>query len=319
MSAGWRLLGDVGGTNVRFGRSRADGSLADCQSWPVEACDGFEQALGRYLSLVPPGLHFVSAAVAGAGRAEADTIAITNTDWCITSDGVRRVLGDEVPVHLLNDLEAVALALPFLGERQVRWLDSVRMPPERCGRMLAVNVGTGFGSACVIDGIGGLSCCPAESGHMLLGAQSTQELDLFSAGGMSRMTVEDALSGDGVQWLHRAVAHARGEALGRAGMDPSVFRFESTDAVALETRRWFGDFLARAVSDLTLAATAWDGVFLTGSVATAWAACADVGRFRAEFNGGGKMRHMLAQVPVGVIEHDWPAFLGMAHLEIAQT
>ncbi len=317
MSAGWRLLGDVGGTNVRFGRSQSDGSLVGCQSWPVDVCDGFEQALGRYLSLVPPNLHFRSAAVAGAGRATADAIAITNTDWCITRDGVRRVLGDAVPVRLLNDLEAVALALPFLGEREVRWLDVVRAPPERCGRMLAVNVGTGFGSACVIDGAGGLSCCPAESGHMLLGAQSTQELDLFSAGGLSRPTIEDALSGDGIQWLHRAVALAGGEASDISGARPCGFRFENTDAVALETRRWFGDFLARAVSDLTLAAAAWDGVFLTGSVATAWAAHADVGRFRAEFTGDGKMQHMLAQVPLGVIAHEWPAFLGMAHLEIA--
>lgn len=290
----------------------------DCQSWPVDDFGGFEQAVGRYLSELPPDLQFTSAAVAGAGRVQPHAIEITNTDWRITRDGVQGLLGGDVAVRLLNDLEAVAFALPFLGEGEVSWLDQVRAPAERCGRMLTVNVGTGFGSASVITCDGELTACPAESGHMLLGAVSDEEIALFNAGGLARITVEDALSGDGIQWLHRAVTRARGEPMRDTDVEKCRFDFENTDATTSQTRRWFGDFLARTASNLTLAAAAWDGVFLTGSVATAWANGADVSRFRSEFTGSGKMRHMLAQVPLGVIAHDWPAFLGMAHLEVEQ-
>ena len=47
-----------------------------------------------------------------------------------------------------------------------------------------------------------------------------------------------------------------------------------------ETRSVFSAFLARAAASLVLAATAWDGVYLCGSVALAWAEHADRPAFR---------------------------------------
>ena len=54
-----------------------------------------------------------------------------------------------VPVVLVNDLEAVAAALPHLADDDLTTLGTVApVRPER-RTMLAVNVGTGFGAASV--------------------------------------------------------------------------------------------------------------------------------------------------------------------------
>ena len=70
--------------------------------------------------------------------------------------------------------------------------------------------------------------------------------------------------------------------------------------------------------DLTLATSAWGGVYLCGSVATAWAAIADVGRFRAEFVRKGPMRTRMLKVPTAVIRRDNAALFGLAMIPLSR-
>ena len=310
MSANWRLLVDVGGTNVRFGRSGEDGALSNCQVWPVGSFSSFDEALESYLALMPAGSRFVSAVVAGAGPATEDAIDVTNTDWQITRAAVSRAIGHDRPVRLLNDLEAVALALPYLPSDEIAWADAVRSNSSLCGRMLAVNVGTGFGSACLIRDQGRLVCCPAESGHTYLGAQTTDELELFARIDPNGLSVEQILSGSGVRSLYQAVVQKSD------GPATREFDFGSSEPAAVVTKRHFTEILGRTTANLTLATAAWDGIYLCGSVALAWADVADWTAFRAAFVGTGKMRQKLESTPVGVIRQALPAFVGMAQLGI---
>ena len=57
-----------------------------------------------------------------------------------------------------------------------------------------------------------------------------------------------------------------------------MFALAAGDAAAARTVEMFTAVLGRIAGDLTLATCAWGGVYLCGSVATAWAAIA---RYRA--------------------------------------
>lgn len=321
MTDHWRLLADVGGTNVRFGRSLGGLNICDTCSWPVSTFDSFETALRTYLATLDEEIRFASVAIAAAGPTSADKIAITNNDWIVTSDDIRGVLGHEVTVKLLNDLEAVAYALPYLSDNQVGWIDSVRgsskqAQSKRAQRMLAVNVGTGFGSATIIGTSEGWVSCPAESGHMHLSVCDDHELTLLSKLGAGRLTNEDILSGDGVRRLWSALAISQAGSAATMSLADHALDFADPDPISNETLRYFSTFLARAISDLVLAAAAWDGVYLCGSVAIAWSHSADHIEFRRAFVGASKMRHLLAETPISLIRPEVPAFVGLANVDV---
>lgn len=320
MSEPWRVLADVGGTNIRFGRVREDdnhgtGPIEDLQVWPAASFANFEAALDAYLETIAGREDLSSVVVAAAGPVVAGAIQLTNRDWAVTAEGVHHVAGFGVPLRVLNDLEAVAHALPFLPEAAVDWWDGVRPPEPAYGRRLAVNVGTGFGSAAIIHDGGQWVCCPAEAGHMQLGAADAGELALLARFDPGERTVEGMLSGDGVRRLRGAVAAER-----RAGPvdGDDTFDFAARDPLTVETRELFARFLARSAANLVLASAAWDGVYLCGSVALAWAEHGNRGAFRDSFCGTAKMRDRLAETPIGVIKEPFPAFIGLAKVRVSQ-
>lgn len=314
MTGPWRLLADVGGTNVRFGRASPAQDITDIRVWPNDTFDGFETALQAYLATLGAHERFASVLIAAAGPTTPDAIALTNNDWVVTSDGCRRVLGYDATVRLMNDLEAVAYAVPYLTSGQVDLIDAVRPPRQHVQRMLAVNVGTGFGSATIISSSGRWECCPAESGHMDLAIRDGDERALVSALGYASPTFEDIMSGDGVRRLRAALSD--GEAGSTMANADEKIDFAATDPISKDALHYFSRFLARATSNLVLASTAWDGVYLCGSVATAWSRSADYAGFRRDFAGAGKMRHQLAKTPIGLIRHELPAFVGLAHVDL---
>lgn len=294
MSIAERLIADIGGTNARFACADPNGSVHGEHFHPVGDFAEFTDALDAYLSTLGSASKFASAAIAAAGPVSQNEVALTNNAWRISAAKIIERLGTSVQVRLVNDLEAVALAIPFLGEEDVEFSDG---SPQTLGdRMLAINLGTGFGAASLIRTQNGWASCPAEAGHMSLGAMDSSELELFRQLSSKAMTVEDLLSGDGVRKL---ASHL-------GGTDANPF---SSGSSQILTR-----VLARVSANLTLASAAWGGLYFCGSVATAWWSMADHSEFRHHFCGTSKMHDKLEKTPVGLIKIDNPAFVGLANL-----
>ena len=321
-----RLLIDVGGTNVRFGLSHSPAAETEIYARQVSEFETFEAALAAFLTARDISeRRITSAAVAAAGPVTADEICITNTKWVVSPRAIKTAIASDVPIYLLNDLEAVAAGLPHIPNDQVHWIKGGISEPRPNGRKLVVNVGTGFGSATLIEThsspngdaarsrMSRYACCPAESGHMLLGAGNLADLELLERLGPSPITVESVLSGAGVQRLARAMSTDR-EQDPEGGRSPDLIDLSSDDLLATATSRMFSRFLGETVANLVLASAAWNGVYLCGSVASAWAKSADLEKFNADFVGATPMRHMLTATPIGLITHELPSFVGLAHL-----
>ena len=173
--------------------------------------------------------------------------------------------------------------------------------------MLAVNVGTGFGAASVIWRDGRWYTCPSEAGHMTLGqVEPTAALPA------------------GCQRRGRALRQRPGAAVRAAGRRPpsqqpsDVFAAAAHEAAAADAVDLFTAILGRIAGDLALATCAWGGVYLCGSVATAWSGMADIERFRAEFIRKGPMRARMLKVPTAVIRRDIAALYGLAMMPISR-
>ncbi|WP_088343665.1 MULTISPECIES: ROK family protein [Rhodomicrobium] len=307
----WRLVADVGGSNVRFARSRAQHALSERRSYPLTDFDSFPDALAAFLDETG-GAEGCSAAVVGvAGPVDGDKVKLTNAPWSLEAGEIAAMLAG-APARLINDLQAVALSLPYLEADELIPIGEAERKSAPRQTMLAVNVGTGFGGATVIPAGAGWVTNPGEPGHMRLGGCTALELELVQDAGC----VEEVLSGRGVEPLYRRLA-ARAGVTGEPGVSGAkIFASASEHAVATETVRQFSALLGRVAGDLVLASAAWGGVYLCGSVVNGWAAAGGGALFRAPFEDKGPMRSRMETVYSGIIARDDAALIGLTYLPI---
>jgi glucokinase len=309
-----RIVADVGGTRTRFGISGGPGDLSVVRVYPTAERPSFVSTLAAYLADIAAGPvenWCRSVHIAAAGPVDRGTVQLTNAAWSISAQEVSHSVGGR-PVMVVNDLEAVGLVLPHLQRGDLVPVGTVASA-ELIGSRIAINVGTGFGAASAIrSGKGRWAVAAGEAGHMALAPSAAEEGAVLGWGG----TVEDFLSGAGVERLY--AAHARGrddDARSGRHTAEAVFAAAGRDPAAALTAQMFSRLLGRVAGDLVLATAAWDGAFLCGSVARAWLKVADVTAFRAAFEAKGLMRARMARVPTLVICTPEPALLGLTYAE----
>ncbi len=306
---GWRLVADVGGTNVRFARAGRDRRMVSGGTYRVARFADFPGALEAYLDETGGGSGCAGAAIAAAGPVLGDSVTLTNSPWRIERQTVLGILG-EVPLLLVNDLQAVALALPHLPTSAVAALGPDIAEPSPASTRLVVNVGTGFGAAALLASRHGPLSVPSEAGHMTLPATDGDEVALLSRADPPMRSVEDALSGAGLVRLYRCLGPGDGRTPHGAG---DVFARARDDPAAREALRRFTILLARVAGDLVLSHAAWGGVWLCGSVARNWLALCDQALFRKILTEKGKMSDTMSAVPSSCILDDQAALTGLAH------
>ena len=307
----WRLVCDAGGSNVRFARCPGEHVLSEMRAYHVKDFPSFYEALQAYLDETGGAAACTGAAIGVAGPIDAGAVKLTNADWRIEAARVAAMLGG-APALLINDLEAVALALPHLRADELSALGTAERATAERRTMLALNVGTGFGAATVIPMGDGWISHPGEPGHMALGALDGNELERMG----DARTVEDILSGRGVPLLFETIARQSGRAEMAAMSSAEIFANAGQDELAAETLRAFSRFLGRVAGDLVLAGAAWGGVYLCGSVAIGWAEAGGGQYFRRPFEDKGPMTGRMKQVYSGIVTRDDVGLLGLTHARL---
>lgn len=307
------LLADVGGTNVRFGFSLRGGEVRYIRSFGASEHPDFIDALRHYLKGAAGEFRneaeLAGIRIAAAGPVEHAAVQLTNSPWRISAAAVEAAAG--APVRLYNDLEAVALLLPHVGDTDVVAIGEdwhIGAPATR----IAVNVGTGFGAATAYwqrhdarwavtaSEAGHMSCCLGEPEAALIG--------------MPLKCVEDLLSGVALGEIYARIGHSA--AAMPTGSAVEAFSNRTSDNAARELAHTFARVLGTIAGDLVLAHAAWGGVFLCGSVVRGWLSGADdleVSLFRQAFADKGKMRERVARVPTFLLDVEEPALRGMSY------
>ncbi|MBI4724379.1 MAG: ROK family protein [Rhodomicrobium sp.] len=302
---GWRLVSDAGGTNVRFARAHDGEHMQKYSAYPVSRFTSFSSALRTYLEETGGAAGCTSAAIGAAGRVDGGSVRLTNAAWTISEAAVSAELG--VPCTLVNDVQAVAFSLPALSDTDFTVLGPLAPDLTKARRLLAANMGTGFGAATLVKTATGWTSCPSEAGHMTLAFPDWPDESLRR----KFTSVEHVLSGRGLSNLHVAIANETAtlpatEVLARVSADPNC----------AATLRLFTQIAGNVLGNLALAVAAWDGVFLCGSVAKGFVATADLDSLRQAFEAKGPMSEWMRRIPIALLTKEDAALAGLAALPI---
>ena len=310
------LAVDLGGTHIRFRLLGDDVSPAPVHVVEADAVTSFEHAVERWRERVGVREALDAIGVAAAGPVEDGTVRITNLGWTLGSRAIERTCNTRRCL-LVNDVTAIAWALPLLGRKSLRTLAAGK-PDERAARAV-IAPGTGLGvSGLVAAESGEFAAVEGEGGHRSLAAHDPREWAIVTALAerFGHASAERALSGPGIEAIWKALASIDGARHGADKTAAEIARdaFAGADPIAEEAIAAFTGFLGSVAGDLALTLGARGGVYIAGGIVPGWGERFDTGRFLERFCAKGRLRGYLSAIPVHVVTHPYPGLVGVAHL-----
>lgn len=304
------LVADIGRQSVRFGLTGGTHGLEPREVRRFNTADHstFTGALIDYLGQVGMRDASLPSVLAVAGAVRGDLINLTGSRWYISLNGVEAVLRRKP--RALNECAANALALTSLPPSS---FSALRGAPLKAvvpgGNYVVIGLGTGLGAAALITDNGRLVPVQSEAGHMAFAARTPDEAKFvaFLKTRVPAPCAETLLSAQGL--LHAYAALGAGKTL---TTPEEVTRQAGRDPIATAAIGLFVEYLGSFVGDLMLAFGAWDGVFLTGSIARALHVRLSDPRFRQRLEDKGAFRRQLSDVPIAVVNRSDLELVGAA-------
>lgn len=316
------LAGDVGGTNTRLALCEVNEGKVLRLVHTIEPSakhDSLGEIIQEFASA--HGADDVRAVCIGLpGPVRGRRAQLTNLPWVVDADALERDLG--LPsITLLNDLEANAHGLSTLSDADFMVLREGS--PLQGGNAGLVSAGTGLGEAGMHFVRGELYPFPTEGGHTDFAPSNELEWELLQhlRRDHDHVSWERVVSGPGLAAIY-------GFLLQRAGApEPDWWQEAKTakePAAAIAAAADGGDEHADAALDHFLAfygaeagnfalkVLATGGIYLGGGIAPKLANRMKSSRFLERFNGKGRMRHLVEQIPIRVILNDSAALQGAA-------
>jgi glucokinase len=308
------LAGDVGGT-------KTDLAIFSYEAGPHAPLGGAEVRSADYPSLQALAREFLTkapmpvdrACFAVAGPVIDGRVKTTNLPWVMDEVSLARELNLR-SVHLMNDLEAIAEAIPILRESDVRTLNAGRPAPR--GAIGVIAPGTGLGESFLTwDGSryvahssegGHADFAPTEERHIGLLRRMLKRFD--------HVSVEHVCSGIGIPNIYEYLRDMEQipeppevAQLIASAMDPSVVIIasaldpHSTSKLCAATLDVFVSILASEAANLALKIFATGGVYLAGGIPMRALKALQTPRFMESFKRKGRLSELMERIPVHVI------------------
>jgi glucokinase len=311
------LAADVGGSKTLVGLFEPDEPRPRLVEWrSVRTLDYHDlpSVLHAAFGGFDPRIDAVSLGV--AGPIVDNEATLTNVPWrvrateVVAATGVRRL-------RLLNDLEAMAYAVPVLEAHELMTLQAGR--PAATGNAALIAAGTGLGEATLHRVDGRWRPVPSEAGHADFAARTDAELALVAAlrSRFGRVDIERVVSGLGLvnlaQFVHGTDRCGEAGDLSAGGAAAEVSESAARGACArcVTVLEMFVDAYGAEAGNLALRAVATAGVYVGGGIAPKILPLIER-RFMTTFLDKAPMVPLLADVPVHVILNDQAGLIGAA-------
>jgi glucokinase len=233
-------------------------------------------------------------------------------------------------VSLINDLAALACAVPYLSDDEVEIIQKGQGDPN--GKTGVLAAGTGLGQAFLIPDEGGhYRVLETEGGQCDFPARNPLEISLRESLSQfsGRVCIEDILSGPGLirifefmkerdqvtepDWLVEEFEQdGPAEVISRNGLSKKFKPCE--DALNL-----FVSVYGAVAGNLALQMMARGGVFLGGGIAPEILPLLKSDIFLEAFCDKGKFRDFMTQVPVKVVMNKRAPLLGAAYFALGEN
>ena len=202
---------------------------------------------------------------------------ITNLPWVIKENSIRQTFETPV-VHLMNDVQAAAAAIPFLESEDLAVLRTG--DPDPHGTIAVIAPGTGLGEAYLTWNGQRYLAYPSEGGHAFLAPGSDLEVELLSCCLLSRasgtLTFSEWLR-DGIPNLYRFLRNSKRypepdwlkQELAEAS-DPTpvimVAGYNQRAEICTATFDLFLKILAGEIGNMAIKLMATGGIYLGGGI-----------------------------------------------------
>ena len=317
------LAGDIGGTKTRLALYSTQAGIYDPlekETFPSQDYSSLEDILQTFMADKPFRLKGASFGIAGPiieNRAQ-----VTNLSWVVDVDNLNKVVGD-VPINLMNDLHAIASAIPYLKLHDMEIL--IRGEPDAQGAKAVVAPGTGLGEGFLVWDGEQYQPYPSEGGHASFGPETPLQLELLNYMDpiFGHVSYERVCSGMGIPNLYNFLRDGKGmrepdwlQKELHAVEDPTPIiakaALENKAEICMKTMELFISILGSEAGNLALKVLATGGIYLGGGIPRRIIPLLREDNFRSAFTDKGRFAKMLCEVPVYVITHPQAGVFGAA-------
>lgn len=314
MNVSMLIAGDIGGTKTDLAiYSTEFGPHAPLVQSQVHSADypSLQAMISEFLGQAKMPVYAASFDVAGpviGGRAK-----VTNLPWVMDEDSLARDLRVDA-VHLMNDLEAVARAVPVLRASDLITINDGA--PVANGPIAIIAPGTGLGESFLTWNGTQYVAHSSEGGHADFAPIDEQQSRLFNflLPRWGHVSVERVCSGIGIPNIYEFLRDAekipertvtseriqsssdRTKAIVEAALDP-----QDPSELCRTTIEIFVSILASEAGNLALKVLATGGLYLAGGVALHLLTALKEPRFMKVFTRKGRFGDLMKQMPIHVI------------------
>lgn len=322
------LAGDIGGTKTVLAAYSAEkGPHAPLMqnTYPSGRYPNLESMLKEFLETVDAPIDSACFAVAGpvvAGQAQ-----ITNLPWAIDAKQLMETFGWD-HVDLMNDLEAVAFAIPILEPKDVSTLNTGKPAPG--GNISVLAPGTGLGEAFLTFENGKYVAHASEGGHVDFAPVGELQMGLLKymwekqgfehvsyewvcSGGLGIPNLYHYLRDSGIadepEWLASTLADSDDPT-------PIIFncalRQDNPSELCRATLDLFVTILGAEAGNQALKVMARGGIYLGGGIPPRILPILQKPAFLEALRSKGRFRALLTEIPVHVILNPQAGLVGAA-------
>lgn len=286
----------------------------------------FEDLVDEFLTEVDYAVEHAIFAVAGPVLGGRVTATISHLPW--EMDGVRIQQNLQLKsLELINDLEAIAQAIPHLVRDDLHTLNTGY--PEPYGTLAIIAPGTGLGEAFLLWNGNQYQARVSEGGQASFASTTPFEFDLlrYIQREFGFASYETVCSGMGLQniygylkeigyadepaWLAKQLSTAKNPT---PIIIDNALNKDASSKLCRATIQTFVTVLGAEAGNLALKVMATGGVYLAGGIPRRILPLLEEEkeRFLSAFSNKGIMTEMMIDVPVHVITNQRVALLGMA-------
>jgi glucokinase len=300
------LLADVGGTNTRCAILHRNDTPNRIQEYANREHNGLSELLENYVESLSAQERPTAGLLAVAAPIRGELVRMININWEFSGAALKESLGF-TSLTLLNDFEALALALPHLGDEDLRKIGAGSVNPAM--PKVVLGPGTGLGVAGLIRA--NENWCPVsgEGGHVTLPATDQAEAVIIAAvrEKFGHCSAERLISGSGLSLLHSTLH-------GADSIPPEIIgqMAGSGDESASESLAVFFRLLGTVAANAALTFGAFGGVYIGGGIVPQHVDAFIASEFRKRFEAKGRYGNYLKSIATFLIVADNPTLTGLA-------
>lgn len=319
------LAGDIGGTKTHLGIFSPERGLRAPLAEADFSSTDFPGLTASVRKLLSENNLMADAACFGvAGPVRGGTSRVTNLPLVLDERQLCRELNLKT-VRLINDLEALACAVPLLTSSDLHTLNEGS--PVSQGNKAVIAPGTGLGEAFLAWDGARYKGHASEGGHADFGPNSAVERELlhYLQEKIGHVSYESVCSGLGIiniycflgercyaeepSWLSDTLARVKDPVPVITGV--AMDKKTSCDLCVM-TLKLFVSILGAEAGNMALKVMATNGVYIGGGIPRRILTFLENEQFMKSFLHKGRMSDLVSQMPVYVITNPGAALLGAA-------